>query len=798
VAKKRDKKSGSVKPARRNGVRDGSTENLVRQTGDRETRNASAPVRRIEVRNSARLDSTLARQNEDRDTYLENTNLARQNEDRDTYLENTNLARQNEDRDPQNANYDYDVIFFDTVGNAFTRESLKTKPSGAAEIAIVKYAHWIAEQGYSVFVRNETYACDVDGGVVYGNLPQEMARCRALVISRYSRIPQNIQADRTIIWSVDADPHCHDHQKHLFEQKLATLVCISPWHATLFPRSWPIRVIPSALPDATYLPNPGENAGVGQIKRDPHLFVYCSAALKGLVATLGYWKMLKHKYPELAKARLVVTTPGYDKPDVAMIEDAGAEYIGDLPPDGVERLLRTAAGLFFVNTFPETFCLAAVLAESVGCRCHILLGKVHGAIPWSVRSPHVTQDPVLFERDFIEAYRSPSLYPVVRPNDFRMSKVMPEWLDVLELKPIHVRQYAFKTICLTMIVSEKTSLESLKRCVDSMRMYLACGSCVVDKESKIHDRIKEAFGQLPVKIFEEPWVGFGHNRTLAIEHARGMAEYDLMVDADDFLEFEPWFEMPWLNRDHYDIQFVESIEYWRPLLFRNNSDYYFEGAAHEFLTHRTPKRLAPRLHGILYRRTGVGSDAVRHEWAVKSLAHNPRNAFYFANELKDSGRIREALHAYEVRACLTDGFGEEVFQSLLESARCHVKLGDPPTVVEVAYVVAYEREPKRGPEVMAELAWYLMERKQWEKAYQYARKAIGITYPTEEMLFMQRAPYEWKLKDALAIASYYVGKFGESKELNEQMLASGLLPIEERPRVESNLAFAIAAIVEKA
>ena len=348
-----------------------------------------------------------------------------------------------------------------------------------------------------------------------------------------------------------------------------------------------------------------------------------------------------------------------------------------------------------------------------------------------------------------------------------------------------------------MIVSEKTSLESLKRCVDSMRMYLACGSCVVDKESKIHDRIKEAFGQLPVKIFEEPWVGFGHNRTLAIEHARGMAEYDLMVDADDFLEFESWFEMPWLNRDHYDIQFVESIEYWRPLLFRNNSDYYFEGAAHEFLTHRTPKRLAPRLHGILYRRTGVGSDAVRHEWAVKSLAHNPRNAFYFANELKDSGRIREALHAYEVRACLTDGFGEEVFQSLLESARCHVKLGDPPTVVEVAYVVAYEREPKRGPEVMAELAWYLMERKQWEKAYQYARKAIGITYPTEEMLFMQRAPYEWKLKDALAIASYYVGKFEESKELNEQMLASGLLPIEERPRVESNLAFAVAGMVGK-
>ena len=721
-------------------------------------------------------------------------------------ISSTSLARQTVDRDGSTETHDYDVIFFDTIGNAFTREGLKSKPSGAAEIAIVKYAHWIADQGYRVLVINGVSNVIEEDGVTYAssNVTHEL-RCRSLVISRYSRIPESIRSDRTVVWSVDADPHCHDHQKHLFEQKLATLVCISPWHATLFRRDWPIRVIPSALPDAVYLPNSNPSPDITTIDglkqqaifRDPNLFVYCSAALKGLTATLGYWKMLKHKYPELANTRLVVTTPGYDKPDVAMVEDAGAEYVGDLPSDGVEKLLRTAAGLFFVNTFPETFCLAAVLAEAVGCRCHILLSKVHGAIPWTVRSPHVTQDPVLFERDFVEAYRNPNLYPVVKPNDFRMSKIMPEWLDVLGLKPISVRQYLFKTICLTMIVSEKTSLESLKRCVDSVRMYIACGCCVVDPGSSLHDRIKEVFGQVPVKIFEEPWVGFGHNRTLAIEHARGTADYDLMVDADDFLEFEPWFEMPWLNRDHYDIQFVESIEYWRPLLFRNNSDYYFEGAAHEFLTHRTPKRLAPRLHGVLYRRTGAGSDAIRHEWAVKSLAPNRRNAFYFANELKDSGRIREALHAYEVRACLEDGFLEEVFQSLLEAARCHVRLGNPPTVVEVAYVTAYEREPRRAPEVMKELAWFLMERKQWIKAYEYAKKAIDAPYPTEDMLFLERAPYEWSLKDALAIAAYYVGKFEESKKLNEELLASGLLPIEQVPRVEGNLAFAVAGMGEK-
>jgi hypothetical protein len=732
-----------------------------------------------------------------RSTVSEKTvTVARQVESRDSAVAIATVAREAETRDTGDA-YDYDVIFFDTIGNAFTRESLKTRPSGAAEIAIVKYAHWIADQGYRVLVLNAIDRAEEDSGVRYDsaaivggtvNFPSECPKflCRALIISRYSFVP-NIKADRTIVWSVDADSHCHDHQKHLFEQKLATLVCISPWHATLFPRSWPIQVIPSALPDAIYEKS--------EIVRDPHLFVYCSAALKGLVATLGYWKMLKHKYPELAKARLVVTTPGYDRPDVAMIEDAGAEYLGDLPPDGVEQLLRTAAGLFFVNTFPETFCLAAVLAETVGCRCHILVGKNQGAIPWTVRSPYVTQDPVGFEKDFVAAYCSPA--STIKSNNFRMSKIMPEWLNVLWLKEVKVRSYTFRAICLTMIVSEKTSFESLKRCVDSVRTYIACGCCVVDPESKMHAQIKEVFGKTPVKIVEEPWVGFGPNRTKAIEHARGMAEYDLMIDADDFLEFEPWFTMPWLVHQQYDIQFVESIEYWRPLLFRNNSDHYFEGVAHEFLTSRTPIRLAPRLHGVLYRRTGAGSDAVRHEWAVKALAPNRRDAFYFANELKDSGRVREALHAYEVRACLDDGFGEEVFMSLLYAARMHVKLGNPPTVVEVAYVTAYEREPRRAPEVMKELAWFLMERKQWVRAYEYAKKALDVPFPAEDMLFIERAPYEWQLKDALAIAAYYVGKFEESKTLNEQLLESGLLPVEERPRVEGNLAFAVAGMGEK-
>ncbi len=127
---------------------------------------------------------------------------------------------------PSGSAYDYDIIFYDTIGNAFTRESLKTQPSGAAEIAIVKYAHWLAEQGYSVLVLNGVGGSSVDAGVTYDSSIEGFGygevSCRALVISRYSKIP-NIKAERTIVWSVDAHPASHTHQRELFESKKATL-----------------------------------------------------------------------------------------------------------------------------------------------------------------------------------------------------------------------------------------------------------------------------------------------------------------------------------------------------------------------------------------------------------------------------------------------------------------------------------------------------------------------------------------------------------------------------------------------
>lgn len=702
----------------------------------------------------------------------------------------------------------YDVIFWDTIGNAFTRESLKTKASGAAEIAIVKYAHWLAEQGYSVLVLNAVVDKSVDEGVEYDGTGRalETLECRALIISRYSVLPADlIKAKKTVIWSVDADPDCHNHQRAMLESGKAELVCISPWHASLFPRHWPIRVIPSALPDSVYQ--------TIDSARNPNVFVYCSAWLKGGAATLTKWGELKARYPELADAELRIVSPGYDRPDLDLISRTpGAHYLGELPAHQVETLLRQSAGLFFVNTFAETFCLAAVLAEAVGCRCHILLAGDPGAVPWTVRSGLVTRDVAKFDFDFVALYpESQREYLMARagssmrpiPNDFSMSYVMPLWLDALGLpwiSPAHVvPRVPDTTTCLVMIVSEKTDEETLIRCIRSVIGSIDSICLTVDPGSKWSSKWPDGETcefdgtYIPIAIHEEPWVNFGHNRTKAIEHARGLADYDLMIDADDVLEFETWFEMPNLHHDHYDI-IVRDVDlvYWRPHLFRNDGNYVFEGAMHECLVKKSPYgSMIPRLHGVSYVRKTAGTDAVRHEKAIAALAPETRSLFYHAQELKDSGRTQEALQAYQLRASMRGGSIDEVFYSLLQIARCHWILGSPATVVETAYVLAYEERPDRAPEPMRELAEFYRTapRVDTRKAYHWGKKGYGTPFPEQDTLFVDRSAYEWRIQDELGIACYYLSKFSEGREIYETLLDGGKAPAEQLAHLEENLNF---------
>jgi glycosyltransferase involved in cell wall biosynthesis len=76
----------------------------------------------------------------------------------------------------------------------------------------------------------------------------------------------------------------------------------------------------------------------------------------------------------------------------------------------------------------------------------------------------------------------------------------------------------------------------LERCLQSVRPLIDAW-CIVDTGSTDGTRrvIQRVLGDLPGELHEHPWQDFAHNRTRALELARRLGDYVLVIDADEVL-----------------------------------------------------------------------------------------------------------------------------------------------------------------------------------------------------------------------------------------------------------------------
>jgi len=156
------------------------------------------------------------------------------------------------------------------------------------------------------------------------------------------------------------------------------------------------------------------------------------------------WSQLRHTYA-FKKATLIVTSPGYDAPEFEQLRQTpGVVFEQQRTQGDMMMRLADSDGIFMVNTLPETFGCVQTMAEIAGRPCWALCGRldhntgqVHFgseeatgglrevlANPWSIHT-----DPVMFAQE-ISKPKWPALEPA---RDYRMSKLLPQWLDVLGL-----------------------------------------------------------------------------------------------------------------------------------------------------------------------------------------------------------------------------------------------------------------------------------------------------------------------------------------------------------------------------
>lgn len=351
-------------------------------------------------------------------------------------------------------------------------------------------------------------------------------------------------------------------------------------------------------------------------------------------------------------------------------------------------------------------------------------------------------------------------------------------------------------VCLNMIVKDESRV--IERCLSSVKPLIDYW-VIVDTGSSdgTQDIIKKFMKDIPGELHERPWKNFGHNRNEALSLAKDKCEYTLFIDADEVFEYEKDYTLPKLEHDfYYFMTSFNGIKYARVQLIKNQLPWKWVGVLHEVVdcpNHKTGIILPGIINFV--RTDGFRStdpqkfqkDAAVLEKALIDEPNNSRYVFYLAQSYRDAGDFVKALENYQKRVAMK-GWSEEVFMSLLQSAICKEKLKYPAIEIVNSYYQAYQYRPSRS-EPLHYLSQYYRKQKEYAAGYVVAKTALTIPFP-KDILFVENWIYDFGNLLELSICAYWIGKYSESQEASQKILALSNLPNEIKDCAQRNLNFA--------
>jgi glycosyltransferase involved in cell wall biosynthesis len=358
-----------------------------------------------------------------------------------------------------------------------------------------------------------------------------------------------------------------------------------------------------------------------------------------------------------------------------------------------------------------------------------------------------------------------------------------------------------QSFCLNMIVKDEASV--IRRCLDSVRAIIDCW-VIVDTGSTdgTQDVIRKHLGDLPGELVERPWVNFAHNRSEALDLARGRADYLLVIDADETLEITEGFEMPQLSTDSYNIEVrCGGFTCARKQILRSSLPWRYEGVLHEY-AYCPEARSEEFLSGlwIASYRDGARArdpqtylrDAQTLERALRAEPNNARYVFYLAQTYVLIKDFDLALRYYK-RRVETGGKNDEVWFSLYQIAQLEEAKPKPWPEAMEQYLTAYEFMPDRaGP--LFRIGMSYQAKGAYHTAYLFFSRAMKIPHPANNRLLVERYIYEYLLPLEYAVACHYVGEYATAIATYNRLLRQDKVPAMLIDQVIANRRFSIDAL----
>lgn len=349
-------------------------------------------------------------------------------------------------------------------------------------------------------------------------------------------------------------------------------------------------------------------------------------------------------------------------------------------------------------------------------------------------------------------------------------------------------------ICLNMIIKDEEKV--IQRCLDSVKKIIDYW-VIVDTGSTddTRRRVLESLQGVPGILYERSWVDFETNRNQALQLAMGLADYILILDADDTLEISDEFNKNDLDKDGYVIACKDPIvDSYRLMLIKDHPDWKWVGVLHEELHFPSPiqcRVLPGVVKNGMHRDGERGKDPKRYLKDAAILQNecskdpdNPRLVFYLAQSYAAAYENDRAIQYYAQRSEM-GGDKDEVFWSIYFSACLKENMNLDSQMIIESYHKAYQYDPSRA-EPLCFLARYLLKIGNFALAYLCARVAVSLKRP-QTIHFVQREVYEYSSLLFLAYSEHLLRLYGDAEKSYHKLLKIKELPDRERCVVQNFL-----------
>ena len=360
----------------------------------------------------------------------------------------------------------------------------------------------------------------------------------------------------------------------------------------------------------------------------------------------------------------------------------------------------------------------------------------------------------------------------------------------------------FATVCKNEEHIIRQTLESVYKYIS---YWVICDTGSTDKTREI---ITEFFKEkdIPGELFIDEWKGFGPNKTLMMERAKGKADYILHFDADDILigDFE-------LNEDKHDAYNARvrrgPTDYVSSILYRGSLLWKFCGVAHTIIKcidkpNFTVGNLVDLNFYLSSEDVGARSfDPEKYLRDAEKLRQqffdtlvddpdnlNSRSAFYTAQSYLDSGRLTEAIQWYRLYLRLKNTWIEEEYECYVKIAGCLAVLKELPDKVINEYTSAINIFPDRA-EAHYRLGQYCNTVNHFQMAYDQLNKAYKCDLEkvkSKYILFIDKRCYGKFVKDELSVACYWLERYNEGLKLINEIVDDPDFEL-EKPRLLENI-----------